>query len=82
METSSISPVLIKIAQRTMPKKMAAFMRQFVDYVIMSLPPATPTMSHLDHVRSLVTVVGSQQLFDLSTTQIVAVRCNLVIFIR
>ncbi len=50
METSNVSPVLIKIAQRTQPKKMAAFMRQFVDYVILSLPPATPTMSHLDNV--------------------------------
>jgi len=53
METSNVSQVLIKIAQRTQPKKMAAFMRQFVDYVILSLPPATPNMSHLDNVRDV-----------------------------
>ncbi len=50
VETGSVSSVLIKIAQRTQPKKLAAFMRKFVDYVIMSLPPATPSMDHLDTV--------------------------------
>lgn len=38
MDTGTVSSVLIKIAQRTQPKKLAAFMRRFVDYVILSLP--------------------------------------------
>lgn len=43
VETGSVSSVLLKIAQRTQPKKMAAFMRRFVDYVVLCLPYPGPT---------------------------------------
>ena len=42
VETGVVSSVLLKIAQRTQPKKLAAFMRRFVDYVVLSLPNTSP----------------------------------------
>ncbi len=51
MEVGVVSSVLLKIAQRTQPKKLAAFMRRFVDYVILSLPNTSPTQeAQLDTV--------------------------------
>lgn len=46
MDTGSVSTVLLKIAQRTQPKKLAAFMRRFVDYVVSTLPDATADEHH------------------------------------
>lgn len=39
VDSGKVSSVLLKIAQRTQPKKLAAFMRKFVDYVVLTLPP-------------------------------------------
>lgn len=53
MDTGSVSSVLLKIAQRTQPKKLAAFMRRFVDYVVLSLPALTceGSQEKMDKVR-------------------------------
>ena len=42
VETGVVSSVLLKIAQRTQPKKLAAFMRRFVDYIVLTLPSTSP----------------------------------------
>ena len=45
-----MNPVLVKVAQRTQPKKLAAFMRKLIDYIIFTLPqPMQP--EHIENVR-------------------------------
>jgi len=50
MESGAVSPVCIKIAQRTQPKKLAAQMRRLVDYIIFTLPPLGSSPNHLNSV--------------------------------
>lgn len=45
MMNGTINHVLVKVAQRTQPKKLAAFMRKMADYIIFTLP------EQLDNVR-------------------------------
>lgn len=46
----TVNPVLVKVAQRTQPKKLAAFMRNLIDYIIFTLPqPMQP--EHIENVR-------------------------------
>ena len=72
MDTGSVSSVLLKIAQRTQPKKLAAFMRRFVDYVVLSLPALTSEGSQemIDKVR--LALVGHGGLIPSPTGSEVA----------
>ena len=38
MNNGTVNSVLVKVAQRTQPKKLAAFMRKMADYIIFTLP--------------------------------------------
>ncbi len=49
MERNVVNPVLIKVAQRTQPKKLAAFTRRLIDYIVYSLPH-TPSHDHINKV--------------------------------
>ncbi len=43
MERGTVNPALIKVAQRTQPKKLAAFTRKLIDYIMFSMSlPTTP----------------------------------------
>ncbi len=42
MERGTVNPALIKVAQRTQPKKLAAFTRKLIDYIMFSSQPTTP----------------------------------------
>ena len=47
-----MNPALVKVAQRTQPKKLAAFTRKLIDYIIFSMPqPATA-----EHITKVTTV--------------------------
>ena len=49
MEGGPVNSVLMKIAQRIQPKKLAAFMRKFMDYIVFTFPhPTSP--DHLSNV--------------------------------
>ena len=50
MMDGSVNPVLVKVAQRTQPKKLAAFTRKLLDYIIYSTPQPTPS----EHITKVV----------------------------
>ncbi|XP_064390219.1 mediator of RNA polymerase II transcription subunit 23-like [Halichondria panicea] len=65
MERGTVNPALVKVAQRTQPKKLAAFTRKLIDYIIFSMPqPATA--EHITKVAShLLELVWQHHLFTV-----------------
>ena len=45
LKNSMVNSVLVKVAQRTQPKKLAAFMRKMADYIIFTLPEQLDNVS-------------------------------------
>lgn len=70
MTSGTVNPVLVRVAQRTQPKKLAAFMRKMADYIVFTLP------EQLDNV-SLVRVVPSScasSSADLTTCHVITIQ--------
>lgn len=53
VETGTVSSVLLRIAQRTQPKKLAAFMRRFVDYIVLSVSTPSPGQEDSDKLETV-----------------------------
>ena len=45
LKNGTVNSVLVKVAQRTQPKKLAAFMRKMADYIIFTLPEQLDNVS-------------------------------------
>ena len=50
MQSGVVNTVLVRVAQRTQPKKLAAFMRKMADYIVFTLP------DQLENVRKMLLV--------------------------
>ena len=54
LKNGTVNSVLVKVAQRTQPKKLAAFMRRMADYIIFTLPEQLDNVSTVINVHVIV----------------------------
>lgn len=64
MDGSSVHLAFIKVAQRSQPKKLAAYMRKMVDYIIFTLPPDPTSQLNITILR-LRDLVWKYKLFPV-----------------
>lgn len=57
MMNGAVNSVLVRVAQRTQPKKLAAFMRKMADYIIFTLPEQLDNVRHTTFIACHVIIM-------------------------